>query len=100
MSKVTEQSVRFQTAFASIKFIQAYAVLFFFFNDTAITEIYTLSLHNALPLLTPSSSIRGASTVPWRRRSRRSGSTASRSEEHTSELQSRENIVCRPLLDK
>src|SRR5215208_8505934 len=68
-------------------------VLFFFFNDTATTEIYTLSLHDALPI-----------SAPWTRRPctrRRSRpSTASRSEEHTSELQSRGHLVCRLLLEK
>src|SRR6266508_6630374 len=69
----------------------------FFFNDTATTEIYTLSLHDALP-------------IPWawrgsarscgstRRRSRPRSST--RSEEHTSELQSRGHLVCRLLIEK
>src|SRR5688572_31348018 len=73
-------------------------MLFFFFNDTATTEIYTLSLHDALPI-----SCRNA-----RRSSRpRAGSggvhprgTARRSEEHTSELQSQSNLVCRLLLEK
>src|SRR6266511_6052247 len=66
---------------------------FFFFNDTATTEIYTLSLHDALPISTgqPETPI-GPFTGPYR--------FLSRSEEHTSELQSRENIVCRLLLEK
>src|SRR5712664_4889843 len=64
---------------------------FFFFNDTATTEIYTLSLHDALPIFrcgrpecawTPGPGFRG------------------RSEEHTSELQSRSDLVCRLLLEK
>src|SRR5579883_1719204 len=69
---------------------------FFFFNDTATTEIYTLSLHDALPI-----SGRSPGTT-WRRPggcSTGSG-TGRRSEEHTSELQSRENLVCRLLLEK
>src|SRR6266536_6420086 len=67
--------------------------LFFFFNDTATTEIYTLSLHDALPISTPRS-------PPNRRRppGRRPGGL--RSEEHTSELQSRVDLVCRLLLEK
>src|SRR3712207_8550653 len=96
---------------------------FFFFNDTATTEIYTLSLHDALPIC--------SSSTPWRRsvasrsalaarparwdssRWRRcrtcsdrpstggcSGAPSSRSEEHTSELQSRQYLVCRLLLEK
>src|SRR2546429_6805682 len=81
----------------------------FFFNDTATTEIYTLSLHDALPISPPSmrSPIRCWSRTPRRSRiwSRKCcarccsiGST--RSEEHTSELQSRLHLVCRLLLEK
>src|SRR6266702_4421915 len=68
--------------------------LFFFFNDTATTEIYTLSLHDALPIWTP---------APWCSRCRRTSRptpTTARSEEHTSELQSRGHLVCRLLLEK
>src|SRR2546430_5295091 len=79
---------------------------FFFFNDTATTEIYTLSLHDALPI------------SHWRHREGRRSSPATsrgigrrkvagddrsperRSEEHTSELQSQSNLVCRLLLEK
>src|SRR6266511_6290813 len=67
--------------------------LFFFFNDTATTEIYTLSLHDALPIYTSLKWV----TRRWGSQSRRPGN---RSEEHTSELQSRENLVCRLLLEK
>src|SRR5256885_8774513 len=72
---------------------------FFFFNDTATTEIYTLSLHDALPICS-SLSLREEDS------SLRSGSTRlrqllhGRSEEHTSELQSPCNLVCRLLLEK
>src|SRR5436853_1006080 len=72
----------------------------FFFNDTATTDIYTLSLHDALPIFPDRT----------RRRLRPSGSTAARcrralvgwtrSEEHTSELQSLRHLVCRLLLEK
>src|SRR6266487_6661106 len=78
---------------------------FFFFNDTATTEIYTLSLHDALPIWwLPRSSkpVRGAS-LPWRVRFPSASATsgfASRSEEHTSELQSPVHLVCRLLLEK
>src|SRR5476651_575028 len=72
----------------------------FVFNDTATTEIYTLSLHDALPIL-GSGSRRSTS---WFRSSARPvfSTTAmwSRSEEHTSELQSRQYLVCRLLLEK
>src|SRR5215475_15552253 len=69
-------------------------LFFFFFNDTATTEIYTLSLHDALPICCPAltSNSCPSSTGP------RAG--CRRSEEHTSELQSRENLVCRLLLEK
>src|SRR3712207_7191351 len=94
----------------------------FFFNDTATTEIYTLSLHDALPISSRSSSPRESprrscwSGAVSSRGARRSASTstcetrstgvscasrgASRSEEHTSELQSRQYLVCRLLLEK
>src|SRR2546422_8577253 len=69
---------------------------FFFFNDTATTEIYTLSLHDALPILKEQS--RGP---PQRRDAAGdSGCKFERSEEHTSELQSRLHLVCRLLLEK
>src|SRR3712207_8244958 len=86
--------------------------VFFFFNDTATTEIYTLSLHDALPISPRGPAARatrarragcrqrrGARTSrPGRRRSARPWSC--RSEEHTSELQSRQYLVCRLLLEK
>src|SRR5215475_16109281 len=72
---------------------------FFFFNDTATTEIYTLSLHDALPISSPF-----ASAASWPASSSNLDPIATwaprRSEEHTSELQSRENLVCRLLLEK
>src|SRR5256885_10798022 len=97
-------------------------VAHFFFNDTATTEIYTLSLHDALPISrrasrttsasAPSRSTsacpggwacggsgRNSATTSRSRTSRRSG-RRSRSEEHTSELQSPCNLVCRLLLEK
>src|SRR3712207_7556161 len=86
-----------------------------FFNDTATTEIYTLSLHDALPIWTPAAPvraserlalfpIRGVRTLP----DGRVGAIVAwgyvvaleRSEEHTSELQSRQYLVCRLLLEK
>src|SRR2546430_8585040 len=70
--------------------------LFFFFNDTATTEIYTLSLHDALPI-----SIPGVTHPPSERRGElRLARRHARSEEHTSELQSQSNLVCRLLLEK
>src|SRR6266478_10192753 len=77
-----------------------FSFFFFFFNDTATTEIYTLSLHDALPIWRARSCTRRA---PARRgafptRPRRPAPV--RSEEHTSELQSQSNLVCRLLLEK
>src|SRR2546421_3349136 len=84
-------------------------LLFFFFNDTATTEIYTLSLHDALPISQRSAihvgnEQRVASASRGSRGGRGSRSRAprraNRSEEHTSELQSRSDLVCRLLLEK
>src|SRR5256885_11140974 len=85
-------------------------LFFFFFNDTATTEIYTLSLHDALPISSCSrpgtrspSPSRARAARAWRRASSIWSSRATRwwrSEEHTSELQSPCNLVCRLLLEK
>src|SRR5688572_33424574 len=83
---------------------------FFCFNDTAPTEIYTLSLHDALPIL-GSSDAGARPRRPGTRASRLRGDPSrlrghdprhdrQRSEEHTSELQSQSNLVCRLLLEK
>src|SRR5689334_23437742 len=103
--------------------------LFFFFNDTATTEIYTLSLHDALPICVAAVDQGGDEVAPearccfqwhdseatvrsryaggrspggsYRRRStQRSSARSDRSEEHTSELQSQFHLVCRLLLEK
>src|SRR3712207_7143989 len=89
--------------------------LFFFFNDTATTEIYTLSLHDALPIWAhavrhgsgpdDSGAENAVSCHAEHHPRRRFGSGVSgpahlRSEEHTSELQSRQYLVCRLLLEK
>src|SRR6201999_4680897 len=68
---------------------------FFFFNDTATTEIYTLSLHDALPI-GPSC----RSPLPSSGSGSSTNSSRGRSEEHTSELQSLRHLVCRLLLEK
>src|SRR6266513_6561029 len=68
---------------------------FFFFNDTATTEIYTLSLHDALPIFAI-----GLGPVPPAPSCHLARLARLRSEEHTSELQSRFDIVCRLLLEK
>src|SRR2546427_4317366 len=79
----------------------------FFFNDTATTEIYTLSLHDALPIsaLRDLGLVRGVGRVPARvlddvALDHLRGEGMVRSEEHTSELQSQSNLVCRLLLEK
>src|SRR2546430_4581857 len=70
----------------------------FFFNDTATTEIYTLSLHDALPIsYSPSTPVMSAWAV---RNVVLPAPVPFRSEEHTSELQSQSNLVCRLLLEK
>src|SRR5260370_41904910 len=90
------------------------AIAFFFFNDTATTEIYTLSLHDALPISPHFRKKRAAGrSHPFAAASIGGGSgdaptggepaevvDAHRSEEHTSELQSHLNLVCRLLLEK
>src|SRR2546429_7026353 len=82
---------------------------FFFFNDTATTEIYTLSLHDALPIsnagvvFAPGRPARGEIAVgvaDMCQPAKISGLRGLRSEEHTSELQSRLHLVCRLLLEK
>src|SRR3712207_7060104 len=96
-------------------------MFYFFFNDTATTEIYTLSLHDALPIFQPTPRLKRSAReeayrwypllmrarAPMLRRVRHSGigrggprTAAGRSEEHTSELQSRQYLVCRLLLEK
>src|SRR5438445_6963325 len=75
---------------------------FFFFNATATTEIYTLSLHDALPISRCRRTSRGGRQIDRGSasgRGRLSGGGL-RSEEHTSELQSRQYLVCRLLLEK
>src|SRR2546427_5389487 len=81
--------------------------LFFFFNDTATTEIYTLSLHDALPISgadrhADGATVRGRAGRGRARAVARADSDVAlrRSEEHTSELQSQSNLVCRLLLEK
>src|ERR1022692_5343957 len=66
----------------------------FFFNDTATTEIYTLSLHDALPILWLSNLMLAGADIDTET------DRLDRSEEHTSELQSPCNLVCRLLLEK
>src|SRR5688572_30959523 len=78
-------------------FLLLFFVFFFFFNDTATTEIYTLSLHDALPICADD-------RLHFERRGLEIVldlvERGDRSEEHTSELQSQSNLVCRLLLEK
>src|SRR2546426_12260341 len=86
----------------------ASSFLFFFFNDTATTEIYTLSLHDALPIWEERAGERRLNCFrlksplpnPLPAQAGRGRRRQSRSEEHTSELQSPCNLVCRLLLEK
>src|SRR2546430_14214572 len=94
--------------------VSYYSIFFlFFFNDTATTEIYTLSLHDALPICAELArqalardrrSLGGVvAALPVRIMGDRlalDGAQRDRSEEHTSELQSQSNLVCRLLLEK
>src|SRR2546427_9246945 len=83
--------------------------MFFFFNDTATTEIYTLSLHDALPILPLVQRLYAIDPMnkntlaklfgAWQLLGKKD-SVLHRSEEHTSELQSQSNLVCRLLLEK
>src|SRR5439155_24614873 len=77
-------------------------MIFFFFNDTAPTEIYTLSLHDALPISPPRPHLRRDldDGKGCERLERHPFCLGDRSEEHTSELQSRGHLVCRLLLEK
>src|SRR5687768_18370311 len=87
------------------------SAIFFFFNDTATTEIYTLSLHDALPICRRSAGrlqflrrrrdpAMDAGTAERHQAAGHADPGAQRSEEHTSELQSRLHLVCRLLLEK
>src|SRR5437867_8682685 len=81
----------------------SFTLFFFFFKDTATTEIYTLSLHDALPISPVVRQQMWGFTlcvVPERTDSLLTDNESVRSEEHTSELQSPYDLVCRLLLEK
>src|SRR2546422_4586149 len=94
--------------------LSCYSILrsssFFFFNDTATTEIYTLSLHDALPISAARPTVernvsdlaihREGETLLFECGEGTQRQMMRRSEEHTSELQSRLHLVCRLLLEK
>src|SRR5947209_18921272 len=81
----------------TVLMLTAFSIIVFFFNATATTEIYTLSLHDALPI---SARRRSRSTLRRRQTCSTDAALPRRSEEHTSELQSRQYLVCRLLLEK
>src|SRR2546430_3824909 len=83
--------------FIQLRFL--FFIFFFFFNDTATTEIYTLSLHDALPISRADTQAHPLSRQPAAL-ARGQAAQDGRSEEHTSELQSQSNLVCRLLLEK
>src|SRR3712207_9214553 len=98
-----------------IQLFRIYLCCFFFFNDTATTEIYTLSLHDALPISEITKGIAELNQEPeitddvatrWKDLNEKLvergwiAPYGHRSEEHTSELQSRQYLVCRLLLEK
>src|SRR5688572_31539935 len=97
---------------SSMLYLICYFIFFFFFNATATTEIYTLSLHDALPISgNASASPSGGNFVDTTKANKNCTGTHTnssgiyvmdytRSEEHTSELQSQSNLVCRLLLEK
>src|SRR5439155_21147110 len=94
----------FHSSYVSQYFLSSRCLSLFFFNDPAPTEIYTLSLHDALPI----SRVHDRDAVVVEQRVERrlrvvvgvDDAAADRSEEHTSELQSRGHLVCRLLLEK
>src|SRR5437899_7196926 len=94
---VREASVPTASSASAIAFCESPLSFTFFFNDTATTEIYTLSLHDALPICGNALWLNWSDRhpSPWPL-----GFAFARSEEHTSELQSLRHLVCRLLLEK
>src|SRR5438477_10730626 len=86
---------KYRMSLSSYSYALHFSSAFFFFNDTATTEIYTLSLHDALPIFTPP-----MVKLPENTTREELKPCRVRSEEHTSELQSHVNLVCRLLLEK
>src|SRR5437016_13454945 len=89
--------LRFSFPYDPLPLSSLFSFCSFFFNDTATTEIYTLSLHDALPISARRSQ---RPLCPVRIERSRNVPASRRSEEHTSELQSLTNLVCRLLLEK
>src|SRR5256885_16011192 len=93
-------SHQLNSLFFCITYLSPLFFFFFFFNDTATTEIYTLSLHDALPISHVLDTATGKPASGVQVRLERQDPAGKRSEEHTSELQSPCNLVCRLLLEK
>src|SRR2546429_9005832 len=101
MYVIVSCDVRIEFSYFSIFFFlfgSSVFFFFFFFNDTATTEIYTLSLHDALPICR--FIVADAYTELGENEKAIESMQQARSEEHTSELQSRLHLVCRLLLEK
>src|SRR5204863_9201113 len=100
----TPLHLRTSSLYLSFHHLPSFFYSFFFFNDTATTEIYTLSLHDALPIYRPTPCVFKPSTKPGPAEmptmAMKMFRPTERSEEHTSELQSRRDLVCRLLLEK
>src|SRR5207237_9422299 len=103
VDRIVVNCLSFSRSFQLLLILSVFLLFFFFFNATATTEIYTLSLHDALPIWRARRSMRRTSARSRSRRRAvawRSQRSWLRSEEHTSELQSHLNLVCRLLLEK
>src|SRR2546430_17570166 len=99
MMYITVMRLTFFLLFVTIM-LHSFFFSFFFFNDTATTEIYTLSLHDALPISPCKSFLPASALARFMCACANFGFNFTRSEEHTSELQSQSNLVCRLLLEK
>src|SRR3989338_1187611 len=96
LHELDRKSTRLNSSHSSISYAVFFFYLYIFFNDTATTEIYTLSLHDALPISKRQKPACGYGAPQTR--SSAGNSSRARSEEHTSELQSQFHLVCRLLL--
>src|SRR5258708_32952308 len=101
MSRVLIILMLFRLEHLLTESVVAHPTSFFFFNDTATTEIYTLSLHDALPICEQRELRHAVGDRDHHRLERDvDPQRGDRSEEHTSELQSPDHLVCRLLLEK
>src|SRR5215510_2801269 len=95
-----DRAQNYQLAFTEPFLFDRNITCFFFFNDTATTEIYTLSLHDALPIFIADDDAGEHDDADVGLHAKGGSRQQQRSEEHTSELQSRGHLVCRLLLEK